>query len=286
MLAMGGSPARALAGTAVVGESGQKDIPVGIQLYSVREELKKDLPGTLRAVAAMGYEAVEFYAPYFAWTFPCAKQVRELLDDLGLRCYSTHNLYATLIQDESADRAIELNQILGSRAVVFANSLRHAAGVERWKEVCDRFTAMTERFGMHGLAVGLHNHAFEWAPLTPAQRIMDFIAANTPASFMLQLDVGTCLAAGADPVAWIKAHPGRTRSVHLKDWAPGLPEEEKGYRVHFGEGTAPWAEIVAAAESVGGVEWYLMEQEGSRFPEFETARRCLTTWRQLRGRRG
>src|SRR5436305_13741081 len=66
-------------------------IPVGLELYSVRDALKQDPDGTLRAVAQMGYQAVEFYAPYFEWTETQAKQTRKLLDDLGLRCYSTHN---------------------------------------------------------------------------------------------------------------------------------------------------------------------------------------------------
>lgn len=89
--------------------------------------------------------------------------------------------------------------------------------------------------------------------------------------------------ADADPVAWIKAQPGRIKSVHLKDWAPGSPADVKGYRVLFGEGISPWKEIVTALESVGGPEFYLMEQEGSHYSELETARRCLDTWRQLSG---
>ncbi len=132
----------------------------------------------------------------------------------------------------------------------------------------------------------------EWQPIDKTartktqgdQRIMDIVAANTPKEFVLQLDVGTCLEAGADPVAWIKANPGRIRSVHLKDWAPGDKAQEKGYRVLFGEGISPWKEIIATVESVGGVEYYLMEQEGSRFPEFETAQRCLDSWKALRGK--
>lgn len=111
---------------------------------------------------------------------------------------------------------------------------------------------------------------------------MELIAANTPADFVLQLDVGTCVKSGADPVAWIRANPGRIRSAHLKDWAPGEESAEKSYRVLFGEGVSPWRPIMAALESVGGIEFYLMEQEGSRFSEFETARRCLASWRAMR----
>src|SRR3984893_9026723 len=66
-------------------------IPVGLELYSVRNALKDDLTGTVRAVAQMGYQCVEFYAPYFDWTEAQTKDMKKLLDDLGVRCYSTHN---------------------------------------------------------------------------------------------------------------------------------------------------------------------------------------------------
>ena len=68
-----------------------KNVPVGLELYSVRNELGKDLKGTVTAVAKMGYQVVEFYAPYFSWTTEQTKDVRKLLDDLGIRCNSTHN---------------------------------------------------------------------------------------------------------------------------------------------------------------------------------------------------
>ena len=260
----------------------RKKIPIGIELYSVRGELQRDLPKALRAVAKAGYEVVEFFSPYFAWKFPYAKEVRAQLDDLGLRCWSTHNGITALTPGETMDRAIELNQILGSHIIVLASPPRVVNGVEGWKKACEQFAAATQAFAPHGITAGFHNHATEWAKLEGETRIMDVIAANTPKEFVLQLDVGTCVAAGSDPVAWIKANPGRIRSVHLKDWAPGTREQEKAYRVLFGEGVAPWKEIFAAAESVGGVEYYLMEQEGSRFSEFETAERCLSAWKAMR----
>ena len=108
------------------------------------------------------------------------------------------------------------------------------------------------------------------------KRPIEIGAANTPKDFMLQVDVGTCVEMGSDPVAWIKANPGRIRALHLKDWAPG-----ERYKVLFGEGKAPWKEIFAAAESVGGVEYYLIEQEGSRFTPFETAEKCLASYKRI-----
>jgi sugar phosphate isomerase/epimerase len=97
---------------------------------------------------------------------------------------------------------------------------------------------------------------------------------------MLQLDVGTCIEAGSDPVAWINQNPGRIRSVHCKDWSP---DAGKGYKVLFAEGVAPWKQIFEAAEKTGGVEYYLIEQEGSAYPPLETAERCLATFRKMQG---
>ncbi len=257
--------------------------PIGLELYSVRSELMRDSVKTLRAVAGMGYEVVEFYSPYFDWSIPHAKEVRTLLDDIGLRCYSTHNSYASFTPGKGMSKAIELNQILGTRQMILASAPGSAKGIEGWKQLCGRLTSAVDELKPHGLAAGFHNHQTEWAILDGNQSTMDVIAENTPKEFVLQLDVGTCVEAGADPVAWVKAHPGRIRSMHLKDWAPGEAAQEKSFRVLFGEGVSPWKELIAAAESVGGVEHYLLEQEGSRFSEFETARRCLENWKKFRG---
>ena len=95
---------------------------------------------------------------------------------------------------------------------------------------------------------------------------------------MLQLDLGTCVEMGSDPVAWINANPGRINSLHLKDW-----NKARGYKVLVGEGDIPLKQVLAAAEKVGGVEFYLIEQEGSDFSEFETAQKCLDAYKKLRG---
>ncbi len=259
-----------------------KRMPYGLELYSVRGEMAKDLPKTLRTVAQMGYEVVEFPGNYFGWTFAYAKDVRAQLDDLGLRCHSTHNGFASFTPGETMAKAIELNQILGCRHLILASPPPSTAGLEPWKRVCAQLAAASEQLKPHGLFAGFHNHRIEWSPIDGDRRLMDLIAASTPEEFILQLDVGTVLEAGADPIAWVKAHPGRIKSAHLKDWAPGDKADEKAYRVLFAEGVAPWKELFAALESTGGAEFYLIEQEGSRFSEFETAQRCLDAYRKLR----
>ena len=254
-----------------------RKIPVGIELYSVRGELVKDLPGTVRAVAKMGYQVVEFYSPYFSWTTEQAKDVRKLLDDLGIKCLSTHNA-ANAITEANLAKAIELNQIIGSKYIVVASAGK-VAGADGWKAFAGTLAAASDKLRSHQMATGFHNHQTEWKPLENGERPMDILAKNTPKEFVLQLDAGTAVEAGADPVAWIKANPGRIKSIHLKDWAKG---EGRGYNVAFGEGDVPWKGIFAAAESTGGVEYYLIEQEHAG-PEGEIAmaEKCLANYRKM-----
>jgi sugar phosphate isomerase/epimerase len=253
-------------------------IPIGLELYSVRDELQKDPQGTVRAVAKMGYQVVEFYAPYHDWTVEQAKDMRKLMNDLGIVCNSTHN-NAPSFTDEGLVKSVELNHILGSRYIVMASAGR-VNGLDGWKKVAERLAGISERLRPAKLNTGYHNHKPEFVAID-GKRPIEVIAENTPKEVMLQLDVGTCVEAGSDPVAWIKANPGRIHSIHCKDWGAG-EGPDRGYRVLFGEGDSPWKGIFEAAESVGGVEYYLIEQEGSRFPSLETAQRCLETWKKMR----
>jgi sugar phosphate isomerase/epimerase len=252
-----------------------KHLPIGLELYSVRNDLNKDLMGTVRGVAQMGYECVEFFAPYYEWTLDYAQQVRSELDTLGVRCYSTHNSSQSFTP-EGIGKTIELNQALGAHYVVMAHPGR-VSGLDGWKRVAELLNKANDTFTGHGLHAGYHNHDLEWRPVD-GQKPIELLAAHTDQSIALQLDVGTCLETGSDPVAWINRNPGRIRSMHVKDWSL-----EKGYRVLTGEGTAPWKEIFAAAESTGGIEYYLIEQEGSDYSEMETVKRCLAAFRKLHG---
>ena len=254
-----------------------KSIPVGLELYSVRDELQKDPKGTVRAVAQMGYKVVEFYGPYFEWSEAQAKDMRNLMDELGIRCLSTHNDEANFAADK-IEHTKALNLALGSKYVVQAWSDPKPTQ-EAWKDLAGKLNAASEKLAPAGLKVGYHNHDAEWKSIE-GKRPIEILAANTNPDVMLQLDVGTCLEAGADPVAWIKANPGRIRSIHCKDWSP---DPNVGYKTLFGEGKADWKVIFQAAESVGGVEYYLIEQEGSRFPALETAKRCLESFRTTHG---
>jgi len=248
-------------------------IPMGIEMYSVRDELKKDPQGTVRAIAAMGYQGLEFYAPYYEWSHAQAKEMKKLMDDLGIRCFSTHNDASFMTRDK-IQNAIDLNLNLGSKYVVMASS-QPKPGLDGWKEIAEQLNSAADILEAQGLKAGYHNHQTEFKPVDGVRPI-EILAKNTKPTVMLQLDVGTCMEAGSDPVAWIRSNPGRIRSLHIKDWSP---DPGKGYSVLFGEGIADWKAILNAAQTVGGAEYYLMEQEGSRYSELETAKKCLEAYR-------
>ena len=260
-----------------------KRVPVGLELYSVRDALKEDLSGTVAQVAQLGYQCVEFYAPYYEWSLGYAQQVRKQLDSLGMRCYSTHNSLQSF-QPDGINKAIELNRVLGSRYIVMAHP-GEMKTVDDWKRIAETLNSANRTMEAHGIHAGYHNHDLEWKPFTEPggqkngeRSPIELLAANTDKSVMLQLDVGTCLATGNDPVRWVERNPGRIRSMHCKDWSP-----QTGYRVLFGDGVGPWKKLFAAAESTGGIEYYLIEQEGSDYSEMETAKRCLAAFRRIHG---
>ena len=208
----------------------------------------------------MGYEVVEFYSPYFNWTPTQAKDVRKLLDDLGIKCLSTHNS-AQAIAADGMDKAIELNQIIGSKDIIVASAGK-VAGADGWKAFADQLTRRTEKLRPLGMATGFHNHQTEWRPFEGDKRPMDILAANTPKDFVLQLDCRHLRRSRRRSRRVDQGQPRPHQEHALKDWGKG---EGRGYTVAFGEGDVPWKPLLDAAEAVGGVE-YLLDRAGTCRP--------------------
>jgi sugar phosphate isomerase/epimerase len=269
----------ALAGTAPFAASAAlraAKVPVGLELYSVRGELARDLLGTIATVGKMGYEVVEFYSPYMEWTVDRARDVRRALDEAGLKCPSTHN-GANSFTGDGLKKAIELNQIIGSKYIIMASAPR-ITSLDGWKTIAEQLSTAAAQLRPLRMATGFHNHLVEWKPLE-GKRPMDVLAANTPRDVVMQFDVGTCLEAGEDPFAWVAANPGRIKSVHCKDWTSA-----QSFNVPFGEGYPKWIELLGAIETTGGVEYFLIEQEtGAQHPDGELGmvQRCLDNWKKL-----
>jgi sugar phosphate isomerase/epimerase len=260
-------------GAAAVANAATKHYPVGLELYSVREDLEKDLAGTVRKVAQMGYKCVEFYSPYYDWKPSEAKQIRKEMDNLGIRCYSTHNDTKSFTP-EGIGKAMELNHILGTRYIVLA-SPGDVPNIDGWKRVAELLNKGNHTLLAHGFHAGYHNDDHEWQPLD-GKKPIDVLLANLDKSVIIEADTGNCLASGGDPVAYIKRNPGRVRALHVKDWSP-----QKQYDVLIGQGIANWKEIFEAAQTVGGVEYYLIEQEAlSGHTEMQTAKLSLAAFRK------
>jgi sugar phosphate isomerase/epimerase len=251
-------------------------IPIGIELWTVRTDVNKDMKAALTRVAGLGYDAVEFYSTYLDWGLTYALEIREHLDDLGLACSSTHNGMRAFTR-EAFDKTVELNSILGSKLAVVA-SVPPIETLDGWREAADKFADVAERLRPHGIAAGFHNHQQEWTPID-GELPIEIVASRTPEDLVLQFDIGPACQHGIDPVAWINAHAGRVRSIHLRDWSATL-----GYNIAFGEGDCPWKDILKAAETAGGVEMYLVEN-GHSTPEEEwgIAERSLANFRRMQG---
>ncbi len=244
---------------------------IGLQLYAVRDACAQDFPGTLSAVADMGYAGVEF-AGYYGRT---AEELRALLDARGLQCFGTHTRLEWLQGDE-LDRTAEFNRTLGSPAVIvpiLPEEMRQSrAG---WQEAARLLDEIAGRLQPYGLRAGYHNHRYEFEPVE-GQLPWDMIFGAQAAegrSLIMQLDVGHALEAGADPVAVLQRYPGRAASVHLAEHSSRDP------LALLGEGEVPWREVLAACAGVGGTQWYIIEQERYRYAQLECARRCLENLR-------
>jgi sugar phosphate isomerase/epimerase len=266
--------AGAVAGTAVLANSlrAKERIPVALQLYSIREECKRDLPSTLAAVAKMGYDGVEF-AGYYDRD---AKQLRKLLDDLNLKAFSTHIAIKTLVGDE-LEKTVEFNQILGNSRLTVA-WLPASKTIQPWFDVAAQFNAVAEKLKERHMRVGFHNHVHE-LDLVEGKRPWDVFCDNTNKDVTLQMDLTHFPARGLDPVDYMKRYAGRVRMLHCKDHPP------EGRDVLLGDGTIDWKKIFAASESVAGVECYIVEQE--RYPApltpMECVAKCLQNFRRLHG---
>ncbi len=245
-------------------------IPIGVQLYSVREDCARDLPGVLAQIAKMGYAGVEF-AGYYGYS---AQDLRKMLDDVGLKCCGTHTGLETLLGD-ALPQTIEFNLTLGNKYLVVPG-LREERRNSRaaWQETAKIFNEIAEKVKPHGLVTGYHNHSIEFKPMD-GELPWDTFFGNTSSDVIMQLDTGNALHGGADPVPFLQKYPGRALTVHLKEYSASND------RALIGEGDVKWGEVFALCESIGGTEWYIVEQETYAYPPMECIAKCLENLRKM-----
>jgi len=245
-------------------------IPIALQLYSVREDCARDLPGTLEAVAKMGYAGVEF-AGYYGRS---AAELRQRLDDLGLKVAGTHIGLDTLLGDE-LERTVEFNRTLGNKFLIvpgLAESRRNSRAA--WLETARLFNEVAERLKPHGMLTGYHNHYVEFQPME-GELPWDTFFSNTSPEVVMQFDTGNAMHGGADPVPFLERYPGRALTVHLKEYSA------TNENALIGEGDVNWNRVFDLCETSGGTQWYIVEQETYAYPPLECVDRCLQKLREM-----
>jgi sugar phosphate isomerase/epimerase len=220
-----------LAGTAGLGAA--KRIPVGLQLYSVRKDCERDLPGTLSAVSKMGYEAVEF-AGYYKRS---AKELRKLLDDNGLKCCGTHTGLETVLGAE-LPKTVEFNQTIGNRNLIvpWLDHDKYLKPKNNLIKTGKMFSEIAAKLKPQGMRVGYHNHNVEFQPMDGSTPFNIFFE-NSSKDVCVQVDVGNAMMGGGDPVSVIRRFPGRSISIHMFDLDPheGLEARRGRHAVRSGK---------------------------------------------------
>jgi sugar phosphate isomerase/epimerase len=216
--------------------------PPGLQLYSLRGEMQRDLEGTLRRLGRMGYREVEF-AGYFGRT---PAQVRTAVRAGGLVAPAAHVPLESLDGDalaRTADAALEAGHA-GLIVAWLPADLRDS--LDAWRAMADRFSEVGRRLGERDLRFAYHNHDFEFAPLGGRVPYEVLLERADPTLVGLELDLYWATKAGHDPLGLVRDHPGRFPLVHVKDASPA-PERRQ---VDVGAGTIDFAAIFAAAKGI------------------------------------
>lgn len=236
---------------------------IGLQLYTLRDLTKDDFAGTLREVAAIGYQGVEF-AGYGGMK---AEDMKALLDETGLKAIGSHVPYERLL--EAADEEIAYMKALGGRYIAVPYMAEPLRKGDAWQEVKSRIADIGERCRAEGIQLLYHNHHFEFLEHINGKTLLDDLYASV-SSDTLQVELDACwaYAAGYDPVAYVRKYQGRLPLVHFKDYRVS----EKGpLTVELGTGIVPLKDIAEAAASAG-CEWLIVEQDVCTNPPLDSVR--------------
>ncbi|RYD49997.1 MAG: sugar phosphate isomerase/epimerase [Sphingomonadales bacterium] len=254
---MAGGAALAAALAAAPAMAGaKKAMPIGIQLYTLRELFAADPMGTLAKVAAIGYREIEFGGGGYE-TMDHAT-LRKTMDRLGLTCPSLHIGYETLGSDFSG--AVKRAKTLGADTVVLPWMTPELRNAESWKGAVANFNLWSGKLKQAGLGFAYHNHDFEFTVKSEGRSLFDMLIAETdPALVKIELDLFWAVAAGEDPKAIIQRMPGRIYAYHVKD------RTADGKMTSVGAGTIDFADIFTLNKTAG-VQHFYVENDQSPAP--------------------
>ncbi len=246
---------------------------VGVQLYSIREDMRKDPQGTLNALAEMGYKYVE-HANYvgrkfYGWE---AKEFKKRLDDLGMKMPSGHTVMGKLHWDDAKNDFTDLWKYTVEDAAIMGQELVISPsidmGIRKDKNLLlkymDIFNKSGELCQKSGMRFGYHNHDFEFSEKLDGELLYDIMLNNTdPTLVAQQLDIGNMINGGGVPAEVMKKFPGRFVSMHVKDEVPSSAGHEKFESTILGKGSGQIdvQALVKLGDKEGGTKHFIIEQE-------------------------
>lgn len=259
-------------------------LPVGLQLFTVRNLLAKDFEGTLHKVAAAGYREVEA-AGFYDRT---AAQVKQSLQSAGLRCPSAHYPLFDLMQN--TEDKIAYAHELGLQYMICSfpalphppkidpksknvgaqlNAMIAGMSLDDWKWNAEQFNRIGEQTRKAGIQFGYHNHDIEFRKYGATTAYDELLRLTDPQLVTMEMDCGWVEVAGHDPVAFLKKFPNRYSMLHVKDETmispPQTSMNPRGSSIELGRGKIDYKRILAAAQATGHIRHYFVEQE--EFPD-------------------
>ena len=226
---------------------------IGVQLYSVKDEIKQDFEGTMIKLAKLGFQGVEFAGEFGRFGSDPAG-LRAFMDKNDLKCAGAH-LGFDKLAPASFEATTAFYKTLGCTNLIIPYDKR-AFTTAGAADVAKELTVLSAKLAPKGMKIGFHNHAEEMTG-PDGKTPWDTIATGTPAVSIMQQDVGWTTFAGKDPVALVKRYPGRTVSTHFK---AKFKEGTTGTPI-IGQDKTDWAAVATVSRNVGGTEWIVVEQE-------------------------
>ena len=223
---------------------------VGLQLYTVRDEMKKDVEATIARVAATGYSEVEF-AGYFGKS---PAEIRAMLDRHGLTAPSTH---IGAIEPDAWKAALDAAHVIGHRYIVFPwIPQERRTGLDAYKQFAATFNRAAEQARAAGLQFAYHNHDFEFAPIEGKLPYDVLLTETDPKLVQMEMDLYWITKGGQDPLTYFARWPGRFPMVHVKD-SMGPPDNKMA---DVGAGKIDWKRIFAK-EQQAGIKNFFVEHD-------------------------
>jgi sugar phosphate isomerase/epimerase len=249
-----------------------KNIPIGTQLWCVRTQLAKDIPGTLHSLSQIGFTAVELENAFGK----TGAEWRKHLDAAKLKPCGFHHRLDELQGDKLAS-TIEFNQAIGNRNLIIRSlSADTYKSADLLKKTADAVNDISEKVKPHKMRVGYHNHTTDFNRID-GEYWWNRFADSTNKDVVLQLDTGNASEMqGVTVIDLIRRHAGRTISMHVK------PFSTKNPNAYLGADELDWPAIMTAAETVGGIEWYIIEYEREGVPPLESLKANFDALKKLR----